>query len=88
MAGSKLFVLLILLLVVFSKLECRPLDHGDNRKLESSDSKNLTRIHEALQERWKGLKAMNLGDHEDVASNSYYYDSKRLSPGGPDPKHH
>ena len=88
MASLKLWGCFFLVFLVFSKTGSRPLDDHLIRR------KNLTKtLREALQKYSKELKVGFVNedrDHdEDVMPSHYnYYNSKRVSPGGPDPKHH
>ncbi|KAL9345245.1 hypothetical protein Peur_062920 [Populus x canadensis] len=76
MANLKLWVCLVLLFLTFSKSETRQLDQPYLGR------KNLARMLQELNEKSKQL----FEDDSDVIGSPY--ESKRISPGGPDPKHH
>ncbi|KAK2665843.1 hypothetical protein Ddye_004417 [Dipteronia dyeriana] len=68
----------LVLLTLSSRSESRPLE-------ANPESKSLTKIWRQLVEISREVK-VKPATEETV--HSFYYDSKRLSPGGPDPKHH
>ncbi|KAJ4729691.1 CLAVATA3/ESR (CLE)-related protein [Melia azedarach] len=72
--------LALLLLTLFSRSESRPLQPYAERK-----NVHVTKIWRQLVEKTRQLEINSEDDEESVRS---YYDSKRVSPGGPDPKHH
>lgn len=79
MANLNFFVcLMIIVTLIFGMSESRPLD-------PFLDRKNLTRVVRQLFEKSKRLK-VGFADEVDVVGSPY--DSKRLSPGGPDARHH
>lgn len=77
MANLKIWLCLVLLFLAFSTSETRHLDHQPYL-----GRKNLARMVQELNEKSKQL----FGDDSDVTGSPY--ESKRISPGGPDPKHH
>lgn len=77
----KLWVCLILLLLELSVHQCRPLV----REERPSDSGNIRKMMRELLRRSEELKVRSKGN-ETVLGHTL--DSKRLSPGGPDPRHH
>ncbi|KAJ0259971.1 CLAVATA3/ESR [Hirschfeldia incana] len=78
----KLRVCLILLLLELSVHQCRPLV-GEER---TSDSGNIRKMMRELLRRSEELKVRSSKGNETVLGHTL--DSKRLSPGGPDPRHH
>lgn len=75
----KFWVCLTLVLLTLSILEARPLEANPERR-------SLTRILRDLVEKSREVK-VKPRDAAPVHS-FYYHDSKRHSPGGPDPRHH
>ncbi|GMN53944.1 hypothetical protein TIFTF001_023072 [Ficus carica] len=91
MATSKSLILLFLVfLVLFSKSETRSLSlvverYGAGSTMKKYQTKTLMR--ELLQKSKELTKARDPGDdHKDIMPSRYY--TNRISPGGPDPKHH
>lgn len=78
----KFWVYIVIFLLPFAELESRVLvpyaDHPHERK-------NLTTVFQELQEISKALKVRL---ENEMADGEYFNESKRISPGGPDPKHH
>ncbi|XP_019058318.1 PREDICTED: CLAVATA3/ESR (CLE)-related protein 4-like [Tarenaya hassleriana] len=81
MASFKFWIFLTLLLLEISVHQCRPLLVQGSR----SDSASMRKMLRALIERSEELKVEPDGEDNVLSNNS---DSKRLSPGGPDPRHH
>lgn len=78
MASLRFYAFLALLVLSFSVSETRPLTpYIEGRNLIASIQ--AVAAMEAL---------MNTKANENGNTNNSYYDSKRQSPGGPDPQHH
>lgn len=73
----KFWICFTLLLFTFSRFEARNLQLHPERK-------DVTQVLQELLEKSYELKAKT--GNEDIAPSCS--DSKRVSPGGPDPKHH
>ncbi|CAN8247569.1 unnamed protein product [Cochlearia groenlandica] len=85
MASFKLCVCLILLILKFSMHESRPLVAVESH--HSSDSESMRKILRELHKRSEELMKMRSKGDKTVLGNTLD-DSKRISPGGPDPRHH
>ncbi|EOA38987.1 hypothetical protein CARUB_v10011516mg [Capsella rubella] len=81
MASLKLWVFLLLALKLTSVHQCRSLVVEESFSAPS----RLEQIRRELYERVKEMKVRSEGK-ETILGNTL--DSKRLSPGGPDPRHH
>lgn len=82
MARKRFWVCLIfILLLSFELSESRPLFSS----LSNMKGRNLARLTRVLGE--DAEEVLN-GGLEDANKNKSLHDSKRASPGGPDPQHH
>ncbi|KAJ9170858.1 hypothetical protein P3X46_018923 [Hevea brasiliensis] len=79
----KLWVCLVFFLLTFAKSETRLLVPYPYHHLH--ERKNASAVFQELQEISKALK-VRLGN--ETVDDQYFNESKRASPGGPDPKHH
>lgn len=81
MGNLNFFAFLIMVTLIFAvSSESRPLDYPFLEK------KNL--MTRALRELFEKSKRLKVGFKDEVDVVSSPYDSKRQSPGGPDPCHH